>query len=148
MSCASHALKRVVLRPRPARRQGLIGSKRWLSTTDDVIRGRSFKVPCMLDIKLTPAQEGDVVILRRIKKPSLLAKPLKSGESIGTNFGNIRHDDIIGKSYRDTVKSSQNKYARIHRPTLGEYVTLTPRLVTPVGSRSCAAVLGPKDQLS
>jgi len=80
--------------------------------------------------------EGDTVILRRVKKPPYLTKPLAKGAVIGTHFGDFKHDDIIGKNYRDTVATSKQKYARIHRPTLGEYTTLTPRLVTPVGSTS------------
>lgn len=71
------------------------------------------------------------MILRRSGKLPMLTKPLKKGAVIGTQSGNIKHDDIIGKNYRDTVAHGK-KYARIHRPLLKEYVSLTPRLVTPV----------------
>jgi hypothetical protein len=91
---------------------------------------------------LTHSTEGDIVLLRRVKKPPILTKPLKAGHTLGTHFGTIKHDDILGKSYRDTVSSSKAKYARIHRPTLGEYATLTPRIVTPVGSLLRARTYG------
>jgi len=98
-------------------------------TLSEVLQPLASSIP----MPLTLPSEGDIVLLRRVKKPPILTKPLKAGQTLGTHFGTIKHDDILGKSYRDTVSSSKAKYARIHRPTLGEYATLTPRIVTPVG---------------
>jgi len=62
----------------------------------------------------------------------ILTKPLQIGKRTESHRGAFCHDDIIGKRARDVVKSSAGRDARIHAPTLAEYVTLTPRLVTPV----------------
>jgi len=75
------------------------------------------------------------VILRRTDDPSaavILTKPLKVGAKVQSHRGDYEHSSIIGKKARDVVKSTSKKPARIHIPTLAEYVTLTPRLVTPV----------------
>ena len=62
-----------------------------------------------------------------------LTKPLKHGSVNSSHRGNIDHSVLIGKQSRDTVLTSARQELRIHLPTLEEYVTLTPRLVTPVG---------------
>lgn len=46
--------------------------------------------------------------------------------------GNILHSEIIGRNTRDLVRSSGGANLRVYLPTLTEYVTLTPRMVTPV----------------
>lgn len=81
--------------------------------------------------------EGDIVLLRRIDAQDaavILTKRLKVGGKIHSHRGDYQHSDIIGKKARDVVKSTSGKTARIHIPTLAEYVTLTPRLVTPVST--------------
>ncbi|KAB2571751.1 tRNA methyltransferase complex GCD14 subunit [Lasiodiplodia theobromae] len=86
--------------------------------------------------------EGDIVLLRNRNRPDhagVLTKPLQPGVVIGTHHGNIPHDDIIGKSVRDTIltrvrdpaQSRQTEY-RIQEPTLDEYVRMSPRIVTPI----------------
>lgn len=63
----------------------------------------------------------------------MFTKPLRPGLKVQSKWGSIPHDSLIGKSARDVVASSTSREFRIHIPTLEEYVTLTPRLVTPVG---------------
>ena len=46
--------------------------------------------------------------------------------------GDISHSEIIGRNERDLVKSSRGKGLRVNLPTLAEYITMTPRIVTPV----------------
>ena len=46
--------------------------------------------------------------------------------------GHISHSEIIGRNERDIVKSNRGADLRAYLPTLAEYVTLTPRIVTPV----------------
>lgn len=78
--------------------------------------------------------EGDVVLLRTkasSRSQGILTKPLKSGNDIQNHHGRIQHDDIIGKSIRDSIQTKSASY-RIHEPTLDEYVRLSPRIVTPV----------------
>ena len=43
------------------------------------------------------------------------------------------HKSIIGKRARDLVETSRGGKIQVNLPTLEEYVTLTPRIVTPVG---------------
>lgn len=47
--------------------------------------------------------------------------------------GDILHSEIIGRNSRDLVRSSRGADLRVYLPTLAEYVTMTPRIVTPVG---------------
>ncbi|MCJ1316527.1 hypothetical protein MMC15_001848 [Xylographa vitiligo] len=77
---------------------------------------------------------GDRLILRMKEDLSreLFTKPLKHGKTVQSKWGSIPHDSLIGKSARDIVASSTAREFQLHIPTLDEYVTLTPRLVTPV----------------
>lgn len=61
-----------------------------------------------------------------------MTKRLELDGSTGCTSGNIQHADIIGKRSRDTVRTTRGIEMRIHIPTLAEYVTMTPRIVTPV----------------
>ena len=63
----------------------------------------------------------------------VFTKPLKATKNLATHWGNICHDALIGRRARDIVRFSTGREFRLHFPTLEEYVTLTPRLVTPVG---------------
>lgn len=49
-----------------------------------------------------------------------------------TAHGLISHDSIIGTRIQDFVKSTKGVPFRVYQPTLEEYVTMTPRKVTPV----------------
>jgi len=86
---------------------------------------------------LTIVLEGDVVLLRRKGNDAaspILTKPLRSVGKIPTPRGFIETARIIGKGVRDIVSTNKDVEYRIHQPTLAEYVTLSPRLVTPVSS--------------
>ena len=79
--------------------------------------------------------ETDVVILRSTidtSAPPILTRPLSPTVKIDTHKGTIRHADIIGRRPRDIVKSSSGMGFRIHNVSLGEYVRMSKRLVTPV----------------
>ncbi|MCJ1438572.1 hypothetical protein MMC27_007962 [Xylographa pallens] len=77
---------------------------------------------------------GDRLVLRMKEDSSreLFTKPLRHGKVVHCKWGSIAHDSLIGKSARDIVASSTGKEFQLHVPTLEEYVTLMPRLVTPV----------------
>lgn len=81
-------------------------------------------------------EEGDIVILRRADRVDdrpTFTRPLKKGAAIETHYGTIKHDDLIGRiKNRDTITTTTGRRVRVHVPTLAEYVTLTPRIVTPV----------------
>ncbi|KAI9838526.1 MAG: hypothetical protein M1819_004834 [Sarea resinae] len=83
----------------------------------------------------TTVAENDIVLLRRKNDASatpILTKPLQRGGKIHSHTGVLEHDAIIGKQIRDIVETNRDKAYRIHQPTLSDYVTLTPRIVTPV----------------
>lgn len=44
----------------------------------------------------------------------------------------IKMNDIIGKAPRDYAKSAKGEHYILNDPTLSEYITFAPRLVTPV----------------
>lgn len=76
--------------------------------------------------------EGDRALLR-YKETAFLTRPLQPGDTnTAADHGQISHDHIIGKQVRDLVTTSKGVKLRVHLPTLEEYVTLTPRIVTPV----------------
>lgn len=80
-------------------------------------------------------QHGDSVLLNNSKDPSkssFFVQKLDASKHVHGHVGKIAHQDIIGRSPRDTVTSSKNVWFRLVRPTLDDYVRLTPRLVTPV----------------
>ncbi|KAF2719399.1 hypothetical protein K431DRAFT_286844, partial [Polychaeton citri CBS 116435] len=89
--------------------------------------------------QLTLAQ-GDQVLLREVQRrhvAPVLTRPLKPGKKIESHNGIILHDEIIGKSLRDTVTSrrkqgTEGSVYRIHEVKLEEWVRLTQRLVTPI----------------
>lgn len=80
-------------------------------------------------------QPGDSVLLNNSKDPSkssFFVQKLDASKVVHGHVGKIAHADVIGRSPRDTVTSSKNVWFRLVRPTLDDYVRLTPRLVTPV----------------
>ncbi|KAJ6099724.1 hypothetical protein N7467_001259 [Penicillium canescens] len=83
-----------------------------------------------IDTDFSVFREGDRVVLHG-KQPSL-SKPLKKGDKLQSHRGSVDHNSILNKRVWDTVQSSKGASIRVSLPTLEEYVTLTPRLVTPI----------------
>ncbi|KAF2234303.1 hypothetical protein EV356DRAFT_515203 [Viridothelium virens] len=80
-------------------------------------------------------QEGDIVLLRQKHDASsrpILTKPLRKDAVTPTHRGSVSHSQIIGARVRDVARSNSAVEFRIHDPTLGEYTSLTPRVVTPI----------------
>lgn len=75
---------------------------------------------------------GDRVLLQIRGTEVFMTKRLDPEETTSCQLGGIKHSDIIGKKSRDTVRSTTGRDVRVYLPTLAEYVTLTPRRVTPV----------------
>lgn len=65
---------------------------------------------------------------------SKLSNPLIQNSRIELSRGHILHNDIIGKESSKPffARSSKGRLFRIEQPTLAQYITLTPRVVTPV----------------
>lgn len=79
-------------------------------------------------------EEGDRVLVDRAK----LTVPLQRNAKSNFSKGDIRHNDLIGQPLSPAyVRTSRGTLHRVEAPSLEEYVTLAPRLVTPVryGSR-------------
>lgn len=71
------------------------------------------------------------MILR--SRTAVLTPPLKQGQKSPLQpRGSFLHDDILGKAPRDTITAHRAGEFRLAHPTLEEYVTLTPRKVTPI----------------
>ncbi|PLB38769.1 tRNA (adenine-N(1)-)-methyltransferase [Aspergillus candidus] len=75
-------------------------------------------------------QPGDRVVIHH-KNPKL-TKPLKSGDKTDLPRGYLTHDSIIGHGVRERFRAHKGIDHRVTHPTLEEYVTLTPRKVTPI----------------
>lgn len=85
---------------------------------------------------VTVTLEDDIVLLEKqgshTAKP-LLTIPLQSNGNIKAPHGDsISCDSLIGREIRDRVASKKGVAYRIQQPSLAEYVTLSPRIVTPV----------------
>lgn len=84
--------------------------------------------------------EHDIVFLKNTGNANaidIITGPLRRGsehvlgkKDYGKDF--IKHDEIIGRAFRDTVKTRKRVEYRILEPTLAEYTDGSPRLVTPV----------------
>jgi len=73
--------------------------------------------------------EGDRVLIAGKK----LSNPLRPGGTINVAKGQIQHDDILGKPLtRLRVTSNRGQASTVTYPTFDEYVSNTPRVVTPV----------------
>ncbi|KAI8937696.1 hypothetical protein NX059_005397 [Plenodomus lindquistii] len=92
---------------------------------------RSFKTSACLHRAF---KEGDIALLCDKKDAPHNGRliNLQASKTTDTHRGVIKHADIIGKEPRQIVQSSKGSSYRIHKPTLAEYVRLTPRLVTPI----------------
>jgi tRNA A58 N-methylase Trm61 len=83
--------------------------------------------------------ENDIVLLKArndSKLAPVLTPPLKAGETIRfkDQRWKLRADDVIGKPFRDTVTTPKKVSYRIYKPSLADYVLLSPRKVTPVSA--------------
>lgn len=96
-----------------------------------VFIGKSDRTPTDDHRSNNHVTEGDRVLIQG-RKP-ILTKPIRKNDKTDMQFGSLEHNAIIGKSSRDVVQTSKGLGYRITAPTLDEYVTLTPRKVTPVG---------------
>jgi hypothetical protein len=78
--------------------------------------------------------ELDHVLLKHAdpRRGTTFTKPLLRGRTLQTQYGRIAHDNIIGLRERDLVETHKSTKLRVHLPSLEEYVTLSPRRVTPV----------------
>ncbi|GFF41227.1 hypothetical protein IFM46972_06473 [Aspergillus udagawae] len=85
-----------------------------------------------IDTNFSYFREGDRVVVHG-KTPSL-TKPLRRGQKTDVRRGVLQHDSIIGQRVRDLVKAHKGPDYRLSLPTLDEYVSMTPRLVTPIYS--------------
>ncbi|EXJ74440.1 uncharacterized protein A1O5_02736 [Cladophialophora psammophila CBS 110553] len=87
---------------------------------------------------LTQFAEGDRVLVDGSK----LTFPLQRNSKYDSSKGQIPLNDIIGKPVTSTyVRSSKGSLHKIEIPSLEDYVTLTPRLVTPVYSSYASSIV-------
>lgn len=91
-------------------------------------------------------QPFDVVLARSLAKPNEkfhLSQPLLPGRVINTGNGPLRHEDIIGKSYRSLVTTAQNsphKYM-LCKPTMEDYIVNRRREAQPIYSLDAGLIV-------
>lgn len=84
--------------------------------------------------------EGDRVLINGVK----LLEPLQRGKTTEWKY-NIPHDEIIGKSAgRLKILSPKGNALTVEQPTFGQFVSLSPRHVTPIYAQYSAFIV---DQL-
>ncbi len=87
---------------------------------------------------LTRFAEGDRVLIDGTK----LTFPLSKNAKFELSKGQLHFNDVIGKPTRSTfVRTSKGSLHKIELPSLEEYVTLTPRFVTPVYSSYASTII-------
>jgi tRNA A58 N-methylase Trm61 len=87
---------------------------------------------------LTRFAEGDRVLVDRTKLTFQITRNAK----FGLSKGELQFNDIIGKPSTSTyVRSSKGSLHKVEFPSLEDYVTLTPRLVTPVYSSYASTIV-------
>ncbi|ETI26389.1 hypothetical protein G647_03166 [Cladophialophora carrionii CBS 160.54] len=87
---------------------------------------------------VTRFAEGDRVLI----DGSRLTFPLARNAKFDLAKGQLQLNDIIGKPVTSTfVRSSKGGLHRVELPSLEDYVTLTPRLVTPVYSSYASTIV-------
>jgi tRNA A58 N-methylase Trm61 len=65
---------------------------------------------------------GDCVLLQDAQHRRRLIGPLVETAVYSTQYGVIRHADIVGKQSTNVVLSHTGKAFTVHEPTLAEYV--------------------------
>ncbi|KAB8236227.1 tRNA (adenine-N(1)-)-methyltransferase [Aspergillus alliaceus] len=83
-----------------------------------------------IDTDFSVFREGDRAIIHG-KTPSL-TKPLRKGQKTDLRRGYLQHDTVIGRRVRERFQAQKGPDYRLTLPSLDEYVSLTPRLVTPI----------------
>ncbi|OAL26139.1 hypothetical protein AYO20_10192 [Fonsecaea nubica] len=87
---------------------------------------------------LTRFAEGDRVLVDGSK----LTFPLQRNSRYAFSKGQLALNDIIGKPVTSTyVRSSKGSLHKVELPSLEDYVTLTPRLVTPVYASYASSIV-------
>ena len=76
--------------------------------------------------------EGDRVLFNRRDENPVLSHPVQSQGFTNSRWGRIAHDDLTANDGRQRVTTDKGREVTVSIPTLSEYVTLTPRMVTPV----------------
>ncbi|KAL5340816.1 S-adenosyl-L-methionine-dependent methyltransferase [Aspergillus crustosus] len=84
-----------------------------------------------VDTDFSVFREGDRALI--LGKSERLTDPLqKGGKTNAPSGGHLSHDQIIGRAIRQRYQSNKGRKFWLRLPTLEEYVSLTPRLVTPI----------------
>lgn len=65
---------------------------------------------------------------------SHLTKPLEPEGQTSCHYGLFKHSDLLGRRAGDVVRTHRGLDVRARLPTLAEYTSMTPRIVTPVSS--------------
>lgn len=69
-----------------------------------------------------------------------MTKPLRPGSVTHTSQGDISHSSLIGAHPRDLIPSNAGAKYRATFPTVDEYITKIPRLVTPIYPLDAATI--------
>ncbi|RMZ87782.1 hypothetical protein DV736_g4986, partial [Chaetothyriales sp. CBS 134916] len=86
--------------------------------------------------------EGDRVLINDVK----LLDPLKQGKTTEWKYGHINHDSIIGApAHSLNILSSRGVTLRVNHPTLEQFVSLSPRHVTPIYAQYAAFIVNQLD---
>ncbi|EXJ78116.1 hypothetical protein A1O3_09277 [Capronia epimyces CBS 606.96] len=87
---------------------------------------------------LTRFAEGDRVLVDDLR----LTAPLQRNSKSEFQHGSLFHNDILGKPLSPFfVRSGKGGLYKIDHPSLDQYVSLTPRLVTPVYSNYASSIV-------
>ncbi|MDO4987569.1 MAG: tRNA (adenine-N1)-methyltransferase [Synergistes sp.] len=85
--------------------------------------------------------EGELVFIWNPQKGDSFLFKLKSGQTQGTHFGQIKHDDIMQHNFGDGVRMPKGAVYYIMRPTIGEYTRRLKRQTQIVFPKDSAYII-------
>ncbi|KAL4971286.1 S-adenosyl-L-methionine-dependent methyltransferase [Aspergillus desertorum] len=95
-----------------------------------------------IDTDFSVFREGDRVVINNVKRRQpILTAPLRRGHKIDTPRGILDPDRIIGRGPREIVSTHKGTRFLVTLPTLEQYISMTPRHVTPIYAKDASVIV-------
>ncbi|KAL4814814.1 S-adenosyl-L-methionine-dependent methyltransferase [Aspergillus spinulosporus] len=111
------------------------------SPSPSIASARS-RFPRSIDTDFSVFREGDRVVINNVKKRQpMLTAPLRRGHKIDTPRGILDPDRIIGRGPREIIPTHKGTRFLVTLPTLEQYISMTPRHVTPIYAKDANVIV-------
>ncbi|KAL4989136.1 S-adenosyl-L-methionine-dependent methyltransferase [Aspergillus falconensis] len=100
------------------------------------------RFPRSIDTDFSVFREGDRVVINNVKRRQpILTAPLRRGHKIDTPRGILDPDRIIGRGPREIIPTHKGTRFLVTLPTLEQYISMTPRHVTPIYAKDASVIV-------